>query len=69
MSGAECEYCGQPVSPTRAGTFVWTSGWVEQRRDGGAHAITLPVRADRYACGSCIDMLRAGVSPGQGTLL
>jgi len=52
---APCEFCTRILDADAPGTYQWTSGWVMRRDDGGGHGISLPVRANRFACRSCID--------------
>lgn len=66
--GPVCHYCAQPLDPAAAGVFQWQCGWVEQRNEGGGHALALARRTSRWACKVCIGMLRSGLHPGQGAL-
>jgi hypothetical protein len=63
-----CERCGVQVSPTAPGTFQFASGWLEARKGGGAHAIALAVREQRFMCSPCVDLLRLGGAAQQVSL-
>ena len=65
---ADCEYCGMPLDIRKPGIHVFTEGWVENRRGGGAHAIRLPVRHRRFACKWCMDKQASGHSMAQASL-
>lgn len=64
-----CVYCGRSVIPTATGTFQKVVGWVENRDAGGANTVALMTRYSEYACGECIDKMRHGIAPTQGSLL
>lgn len=63
-----CAYCSCTVDSNGTQVFQRASGWLENRKRGGANTIALPIRRDEYACGECIDKLRHGISIGQGRL-
>jgi hypothetical protein len=65
---ATCVYCSELIDTAADHTFQLAYGWVENRKGGGAHATQLMERKSRYACKLCIDKLRKGISPDQGTL-
>ena len=60
--------CGDPLDVRQNGVHVYTSGWVENRRDGGGHAIRLPRKEQRYACKFCVDKQAAGAAKYQPSL-
>jgi hypothetical protein len=49
-----CDFCGQTLDTRAKGVHQWTAGWVEQRAAGGGHAISMPVRENRWAHGPCV---------------
>lgn len=51
---ASCEFCKQPIDIRAKGVHQLTTGWVEKRSAGGAHAISLPTRLDHWAHGPCV---------------
>jgi hypothetical protein len=63
-----CAYCSVTIDSNAPGVFQHASGWIENRKRGGANTIALPIRSDMYACNECIDRLRHGISTGQTTL-
>jgi hypothetical protein len=65
---ATCVYCSIFIDTNANGVFQFASGWLENRRKGGANTIALPNRRPRFACRECIDRLRHGIPVGQGTL-
>jgi hypothetical protein len=64
-----CEFCGRSVRPGEKLVAEYVSGWVFPRDAGGANALALKEEHGRYACWSCIDRQRKGLSPYQGSLL
>lgn len=64
-----CELCDEPIVADRPGTYQYASGWLPTRAAGGANTIACAEREPRYACSVCIDRLRHGISPTQGSLL
>lgn len=65
----KCEFCGADVDPRKPGTFRKVTGWAETRSRAGIHGLTDRRELGEYACGPCIKLFRAGVSPAQGGLL
>ena len=63
-----CEFCGDPLDVRRAGVHQMMSGWVENRKGGGAHAIRLPKRELRWACKTCVDKESSGLARYQPSL-
>jgi hypothetical protein len=59
-----CHFCGLAVS---ANGYREITGWEKVRGQGGANAVTLRDETGRVACTVCIDRLKHGVSPDQGT--
>lgn len=51
---ATCDFCRQPLDMRANGVHQFTEGWVEKRKAGGGHAISLAVRKPLYAHGPCI---------------
>lgn len=54
-----CQECGEEVNPKAQGTWRLVTGWVENRKGGGAHAIALPSPAQGYMCNACMIVARA----------
>jgi hypothetical protein len=65
---APCEFCGRNLNVSTPGTYQHGSGWFANRKQGGANAVALPERHDRWACGPCIDLLRSRGAGTQGTM-
>jgi hypothetical protein len=63
-----CVYCSLTIDTAGDHVFQLAFGWVECRKGGGAHATQLMERRAKWACKPCIDLLRKGISPDQGTL-
>lgn len=63
-----CVYCSVQIDSNGQGVFQLASGWLENRKRGGANTIACPKRQDVYSCHDCIDRLRAGISVGQQRL-
>jgi hypothetical protein len=57
---SQCNFCGDPLDIRRPGVFQLTTGWVENRKGGGAHAIALAERMPHWACHLCMDKKRQG---------
>lgn len=49
-----CELCEQPLDTRSPGIHQFTMGWVEKRQAGGGHAISKPIRQNRWAHGPCV---------------
>jgi hypothetical protein len=64
---AKCFYCGELLDITEPGVNQWVEGWVENRNQGGGHAIRMPIRHRRWACKWCVDRgsSKAGVLQAQ----
>lgn len=60
-----CTYCSCQVDSNAVGVYQLASGWLQNRKQGGANTLTLPIRQDHYACGECVDKLRHGIPVGQ----
>lgn len=65
---ATCTYCGIFVDTAAIGVYQLATGWLENRRRGGANTVALPNRRYKFACRECIDRLRHGINPDQGSL-
>ena len=63
-----CEMCGDPLDTRKPGVHQWWSGWVENRRGGGGHAIRLARKELRYACKLCVDKESSGAAKYQPSL-
>lgn len=64
----QCTFCGDDMDTRDYGIFQFVSGWIEQRRTGGANAIALPKRKHAYTCATCMDRLKHHISPQQRTI-
>ena len=62
-----CTICGENIEdPSAPGTFQWTSGWVQNRRGGGGHALSLPKRHPYWAHKSCLERkIKGWIGQGQ----
>lgn len=60
-----CAFCLVTLDSNGTGIFQRASGWLENRKRGGANTIALPIRLDVYACNECIDKLRHNIPVGQ----
>ena len=60
MIDVACHFCGMTMNPTSLGVFKRVTGWVENRKSGGAHALSLPGPPTAYACKPCMDVQRMG---------
>lgn len=71
MTGEQtlCVYCDQPVSPGDYGTLKEVRGWVAERKQGGANAVSFRRDTGRYAHGSCAELQKRGVHRDQGRLI
>ena len=58
-----CAFCGTGVNPREPGVWRKVSGWVQNRKQGGANSISLPEAEFGYACNICIDIAK---SKGRG---
>lgn len=58
-------FCLTTIDSNATGVFQRASGWLENRKRGGANTIALPLRHDVYACNECVDRLRHNISTGQ----
>ncbi len=67
-----CNFCETPVDPTSPSTYRRVKGWEHKSpaasRRGGSDVV-LRELADEFACFSCIERLRSGLSVEQGSLL
>ena len=61
----KCHFCGDPVDPNQIGVYKRVTGWVENRKSGGAHAVALPSPPTGYACRICMEIKRSKSSRGQ----
>jgi DNA-directed RNA polymerase subunit RPC12/RpoP len=64
-----CMYCGREVRPASDGTWREITGWVCQRSGGGAHGVHGQEATGRYACQSCMELVKRGISVDQGSML
>lgn len=49
------------------GVYQYVEGWTRLRTQGGANAVRLPKRIERYACHPCIEVRVKGLE-NQGEL-
>lgn len=50
-----CDYCQQPLRPDALGVARRVTGWVENRKNGGANAVRYPEAPTGYAHIVCLD--------------
>lgn len=55
-----CSACGDPVDPNAVGVWRQVTGWVQNRRDGGANAVSLPSAPHEWSCHPCMVRRREG---------
>ena len=60
--------CGDDLDIRQPGVHQFTEGWVENRNQGGGHAIRLPRRHIRFACKQCVDRESSGLARYQPSL-
>ena len=63
-NGITCVYCGLPVAPYATGTWREVTGWVQQRKAGGANAVKNQQDTGIYACQDCMELVKRGIDPG-----
>lgn len=66
---ARCAFCADVVDPASERTYRAVRGWEHPRVAGGTNALALREPLDEWACWSCIDRARRGLSPQQESLL
>lgn len=69
-----CHYCGRAVRPNASSTYRGVHGWERSgfRRPSGVRGgsdISYRQQLEEWACPTCIDKLKHGVSPAQGELV
>lgn len=68
-----CWKCGEPVDPTRTGTYREVTGWEKVRKGGGANAIILREETGKLMCSGCGESMKLAarwkVVDGQESLL
>jgi hypothetical protein len=57
---SKCEFCQRELDTRMDGTHQYTSGWVMNRSGGGAHAISMPKRENRWAHRQCVEKASKG---------
>jgi hypothetical protein len=70
----DCHFCGRELDPASPSTYRRVTGWERHglRRPGGGRGgsdISLRELKHEWACSTCIDRLKSGVSPAQEELL
>jgi hypothetical protein len=65
----DCMYCGAEVNPDGKDTYSEVTGFTHPRSGGGPNSIALRTTTGRYSCNTCVERLKSGVSPNQGSLL
>lgn len=58
-----CEFCGKPVDLSAPGFFRRVTGWIEQRKGGGANQVKLATAADGIAHAYCVKAQRKPDEP------
>jgi len=54
-SAFTCDFCHEPLRPEALGIAKRLTGWVENRKGGGAHAIRFPETPSGYAHTVCLE--------------
>lgn len=62
-----CVFCGDILDSAAIGVYELVQGWAMNRKQG-TNAIALKKSLHQYACGLCMDKLKAGIPHGQQTL-
>lgn len=60
-----CVFCSCQLDSNAVGVYQLATGWLANRKQGGANTISLPHRQDKYACAECVDKLKHGIPVGQ----
>lgn len=48
------------LNPNGTGVYKRVTGWVENRKSGGANAVSLPGPPTAFCCKPCMDVQRLG---------
>lgn len=64
-----CSMCAKEIDPDGRMTFRRIDGWEQPRARGGANVIHLRRQHYVFACWECINSLKKGFGPDQGSLL
>lgn len=57
-----CEFCHREMTQTH-GAAELVSGWVPNRAQGGANAVSVVAKHNRWACHLCWPLIRRGIQP------
>lgn len=60
----KCHFCKCELDPNADTTYKRVTGWVRNRKAGGANAVAIPGPPTGWACNVCID-IQSGRSPAQ----
>ena len=63
-----CEDCGMEINPKERGTWKKVTGWVENSKGGGAHAVALPTAPMGWMCKTCMMLKKLKAPPQTETL-
>ena len=59
-----CEFCGKDVDPSEVGSWRRVVGWVQNRKGGGTHAVSMPSEPMGWAHKACMEIEKFKVSRG-----
>ena len=63
-----CTICDRPIEPGRS-TYQEVTGYVRERKGGGANQIRRKEPTGRYACADCVENKTVETIPGQMSLV
>lgn len=67
---SECVFCHETIDTNARAVVRKAMGWIDDnRKQGGANQIMLPERLPKWAHRTCVELIRDGVNPKQGTLI
>lgn len=63
-----CEKCNRQMDDKVETVWNFVTGWEKRREQGGTNHIALRTPQDTYCCNGCMQLLLAGLDPGQQAL-
>lgn len=63
-----CDVCGCAVNPEQVGVWRRVTGWVQNRRSGGANHIALPQPEPGLMCNACMEYRKLRPGADQDSL-